>query len=105
MQLCVMLALIMPTWVILRTVWLSPSSPMPVAHHRLPWRSLWHFGFVVKRRQIFFFSPRERASVSVFPTDNKRKKQKCVCNCEQHTDLLTLWDKGCQQQHFNLIIV
>lgn len=73
MQLCVMLALIMPTWVILRTVWLSPSSPMP--HHRLPWPSLWHFGFVVKRWQIFFFSPRENASVSFFPLTTKERNK------------------------------
>lgn len=45
---------------------------------------------------FLFLTKRERLC-QFFPTDNKRKKQKCVCNCEQHTGLLTPWDKGCQQ--------
>jgi len=67
---------------------------MPLAHHRL---HIGPFGLLLggKRGWIYF---------SHHDGDKKRRKEN-VSDCEQRTDLLTLWDKGCQQQHINLLIV
>lgn len=85
-----MFPLITPTGVILRTVCLSHSLPMPLAHHLLQWTSTWHIRLVAERQEdewYFYFSHQDTKALWVSWTRKKKdgkKKRKCVCNCEQH---------------------
>lgn len=85
-----MFPLITPTGVILRTVCLSHSLPMPLAHHLLQWTSTWHIRHVAERQEdewYFYFSHQDTKALWVSWTRKKKKEKKtrkCVCNCEQH---------------------
>lgn len=73
----------------------TTSSPTPLARRHLRRTPTWHFALSLSGR----------GSVSLLNDNIKKNEEKCVCYCEQHTGLLTPWDKGCQQQHFNFLIV
>lgn len=82
---------------------LNPGWCKMALYHKM-WFSLRGFWINTSGTgQLDFFSSEAKSWIALFLSLTNRNK--CVKLWTQHSLILTQWGKGCQQQHFNLVIL